>query len=592
MRPLHPTSPLLHGVIALVIAAALCLPGVALAVQAHLEMDLQQLRVGETASLRLVVTGGAADSSPVLPELDTLIFVPQRPRSELVSVNFQTTRITTYNWAVRATGVGEATIGPLRISVAGRPLRVAPLQIEVLEATRGDEGPNVLVATLDPSPDGLAPGQAVPLWQGQALVYRFSFSHRDPVVGRAQWTQPDFVGFDLVQGIEQDSREYNLQRGEHLYTVHDIDVPLLASQPGEHEIAASVVAAQFPVERQQRRRPRDPFEEMFGSPFGGSLFTETRSEVMASNTLPVVIQALPQQGVPAGFDGLVGSFEASAELADGQVRVGDSVTLTVSVRGDGVLTGLRLPPAPDSQDLRCYDDEPEVRAGMVGGHFRSRAELKRALVPMVEGVLALPPITLSWFDPAQERYVEWVMPAMEIEVLPGEPGTAPAVVDFGQDQPAPHDAVATLGEDILPIHSDAALRDKRFSPTRPLPILLVLLPGLALVLQLGVDLRARGGRRSRRKRQVLALLEGLPQGRAERLAVLEQAFREAAGLALQGPPAAVDPERLEAGLPEPLAQQAAGLYRDLERARYAGLDVADLEITVRALVRQLLGRAR
>lgn len=567
------------------------LPGTAVAVQAHLEMDARELRIGETAALRLVVTGGAADASPELPAVSNLRLTRQRPTSEIVSYNFQASRIVTYNWAVRAVEVGDVVIGPVLISVGGRQLRVAPLQLSVLQATQGEQGPNQLVATIDPTPDDLASGAAVPLWQGQALVYRFSFSHRETLFG-ADWTKPDFVGFEGTPGVEASSRDYSLQRGQHQYTVHDADVPLRAVEAGRFEILPSVVNAQFPVERSQRRRSRDPFEDFFGGGLAGSMFAETRTEVLASNPVAVEIRPLPELGRPADFTGLVGSFEIQAELATRQVRVGDSVTLTLTIRGDGVLAGVDLPPVLASEQLRVYDDEPELKAGLVGGKYRSRGTLRRALVPTAEGSFDVPPIVLSWFDPALASYQTWALPPMQLDVLPGEPGAAPVVADFGGDQPANQEAVATLGEDILPIHADAQVRDHRFSPTRPLPLLLLLLPGAALLLQLGQDLRWRGGERSQSKRAVRARLAALPVDRTERLAVLEQAFREAAGLALELPAAGVDAERLVAGLPEPLGDQAAALYYRLEAARYAGVDPGDLEQAVTEQVGTLLGRAR
>ncbi len=575
----------------LLLTLLLAHPGVARAVQAHLELDVRELRVGESASLRLVVTGGAADTHPELPSVEQLRFTPQRPKSEIVSINFQASRITTYSWSMRATAVGDVSIGPVPITVGGRSLRVAPVSLQIREPTPGDQGPNILEASIDPVPDDLAPGAPVPLWQGQALVYRFSFSHRDNLFG-AEWTRPDFEGFDSAPGVEPDTRDYVLQRGQHSYTVHDADVPLRVSQPGELEIAPSVVKAQFPVERTQQRRHRDPFEDFFGGGLMGSLMTETRTEVLASNPVAVRVKPLPEAGRPEAFDGLVGSFEATAELDDGQCRVGDSVTLSITIRGDGVLAGVELPPAPDSEALRVYDDVAEVRAGLVGGRYRSRATLRRALVPTEEGIQTLPPFELAWFDPALEDYVRWELPAMSLEVLPGEAGGAPVVSDFGQPETAAQDAVATLGEDILPIHADADVGDRRFHPASPLPLLLVLLPGAALLVQLGSDLRQRGGQRGQRKKAVRRRLTQLPEDRAARLAALELAFREAAGLALGQPPAAVNPQRLVDGLPEPLGERAAALYRQLEGARFAGLQPGDLEPELTALVDQLLGRVR
>mgnify|MGYP002639765935 CR=1 FL=1 len=588
---MHPRAIRFPSALLLLALLLWLLPGTASAVQAHLELDVRELRVGETAALRLVITGGQADAAPELPVVPTLRFTRQRPTTEIVSINFKTSRITTYNWAVRAVDVGDAAIGPLLITVGGQQLRVSAVPLQVVEAPRGDEGPNLLVASLDPTPTALAPGAAVPFWQGQALVYRFSFSHRETLYG-ADWTRPEFEGFEAAPGAEASSRDYSLQRGEHQYTVHDADVPLRAVGVGRFELGPSVVKAQFPVERSQRRRTRDPFEDFFGGGLAGSMFAETRAEVLASNPLTVELRPLPAEGRPASFEGLVGSFEVQAELAEDKVRVGDSVTLTVTLRGDGVLAGVDLPAVVDSEQLRSYDDEPEIMAGLVGGRYRSRATLRRALVPTAAGTFAVPSIVLSWFDPAKASYVEWALPPMQLEVLPGEPGVAPVVTDFGGVQVANQEAVAAIGEDILPIHADAQVHDRRFRPSHPLPWLLLLLPGAALLVQLGRDLRSKGGQRSQLKRAVRARLATLPSGRTERLAALEQAFREAAGLALELPPAGVSPERLLDGLAEPLGQEAAELYRRLEAARYAGVDPGDLERAVVEQVGRLLGRAR
>ncbi len=567
------------------IVALWAIPGLTWAQQAHFELDVRELRVGETAALRLVLTGGVADAMPVLPASDQLRFAVQRPQRERVTLNFQTTRITTYNWSITAIQAGTAAIGPARLQVGGKTLRVRPVTLEIHEPDPGDAGPNLLVAALEPTPEDLAAGQPVPLWQGQALVYRFSFSHRD-VLYDARWTQPDYAGLEPIPGVEQDQKEYALERDGHATTVHDVLVPLVASEVGDWEIAPSVIKAQFPVERSRRRRSNDPFEQFFG----GGVFPETRAEVLASNPVTVRIDPLPSSGRPDDFGGWVGSFQVRAELGETRVRAGDSVTLTVTVRGDGILNGLRLPPLPESESLRAYDDEPEVQGGLAGGRYQSRAVLRRALVPMAEGTVQVPSVELVWFDPAQGRYVDWVSPALELEVSPGEGGEA-VVMDFTSPEAETHEAVRSLGEDILPIHTDVQVHDQRFSPWQPLPLFLLLLPGVALLGQVVTDLRAQGGQRSRRVRAVRGQLDRLPTERVARLAALEAAFREASGLALSCPPAGVSPDRLLEGLPEPLGTSAAELYARLERARYGG-GTGELEQAVADLVARLLKGVR
>jgi len=572
----------------LVLGCAFALPGVARAVEAHLELDAQQLQVGETVELRLVVTGGSADRLPEIPGVAQLRFAYQGPQRKMVSVNFRTSMVMTYVWSATAVQAGDALVGPLDLSVGGAPLHVAPLRVVVDMPAPAASGTRQVVARLEPTPEALAAGQPVPLWLGQTVVYRFTFSYAETVLD-ARWTQPDFAGFTAAPGVDQAQRDYALQRDGRNWTVHDVDVPLVATSPGAGEIAPSVINAQVPAEaRRSRRRTGDPFFDGF---FQNSMFQETTSVAFASEPIQVQVRPLPAAGEPEGFSGLVGTFDVDVDLGARQVKAGDSVTLTITVRGDGSLAGLKLPPAPIDAGFRAYDDDPEVDAEIVGGAYRASAVLRRAIVPVQAGRLDLPPVTLSWFDPAMGEYQVFTGPPLSLEVLPGEPGQADVAAFSAPVAPMPRE-VASLAEDILPIHTEVSVRDGRLRPARPLPLLALGLPGLVLLWQFALDLRARGGARSRRLAAVKARLAALPEPRAERLAALEAAFREAAGLALRVPPAGVEPARLREGLPAPLGEQAAALYARLESARFAGADVGDLERSVREIVPKFLGRAR
>ncbi len=570
---------------ACLLAMLLALPGLAVAAQAHLEMDRGELRVGETASLRLVCVGGAPERLPSLQAPEQVRLAYQGPYRETVSVNFRTTRVLTHTWAVTALRPGRILLGPVEMDVKGQRLRTNAVELRVLEPLQDEGGSTRLWARVEPAPEGLGQDEPVPLWQGQALVYRFGFEHSEPVYN-ASWSQPEFDGLVAAPGVDQSQREYALQRDGARWTVNQIDVGLVASTPGLLEIPPSVISAQFPAERQQRRR-RDPFEDFFG----GSLMPQTRSEVLSSGPVTLSIEPLPVQGRPAAFSGLVGSFRAEPRLGASQLRVGESVTLTVVLQGEGSLAGFKLPPMGEQPGFRAYDDEPEITAELRDGRLLGRAVLRRALVPTAEGSLVVPPLELSWFDPQQGSYILYELPPLALQVQPGEAG-ASELASFADERPAGDGQVAALGADILPIHADVKVKDRRFHPGRPLPLLLLLLPGLALGGQVALDLRVRGGRRSRRLRAVRRRLESLPADRSERLAELDSAFREAAGLALGIPAAGVDPARLRAGLPEPLAAQAAALYARLEGARFGGSADAELEQVVRELVRRLLGRAR
>ena len=72
------------------------------------------------------------------------------------------------------------------------------------------------------------------------------------------------------------------------------------------------------------------------------------------------------------------------------------------------------------------------------------------------------------------------------------------------------------------------------------------------------------------------------------LGAWEGIFREAVGVALGAPAAAVDRARIEAGLPPALAEEALAVYAGIEAARYGGGEAGDLIERARALAGRLL----
>jgi len=573
------------GLSLLLVLLCLVMPAWAQAASAHLELDSRQLRVGQTATLRLVLTDGTARDVPHVPASEQLRISYQGQSQSYVSVNFRTTRMVTYQYAVTALQPGPAWVGPVEVELKDGRARAAILALSVEERDAVDPGAAQLQASLRTGVEQVQQPQEV--WQGQTVVYELRFSHRDRVYD-ARWTQPDFEGFATEPTAEQTQREYRLQDAGGSVQVHEIHVPLVVTSVGKREIPPAVLTAQFPVQRQRSRRRRSAFDDIWGN----GLLQDTRSEVLSSDAIGLRARPLPQQGRPSGFDGLVGSFRVTAGLSERQVALGDSVTLTVRLEGNGSLAGLRLPPMAEQDGFRAYDDEPDISGQVKDGRFLGLATLKRALVPTQEGQQTLPPLRFCWFDPATGSYVEQALPAMALHVLPGESAQAPMESFGGQEHAAQAD-VEALGEDILPIHASISPRDQRFHLSAPLPLILLLLPGLALALQLVADLRLRGRTRARRLRALRGQLASLPPQGEARLAAMEGAFREAAALVIGGSAAGITPERLQRELPGAQGEEAAALYGRLVSARYGGASPdAELEEALLSLCNKLLGRAR
>ncbi len=535
---------------------ALLLIAVAAAAQISLNAASKHLKVGETVALELQVVDGAVAGVPDIPVSGGLSLDYQGQSQSRVVVNFRSTRITSFSYAMTATQEGTWTVGPLRLQSEGEQLTAPAIQVTVSPRSEQDRAErDVSAAVTDDS-----------LWLGQVVVYRFRFRHRGEVLD-ARWTPPSFDGF-VKEPIGMTQQERSSELDGARYTEQLIDVPLVAAGEGERVIGPAMLVAQVPTSGRSRRD--DPFAS---SPFRA--LRDVTNETLTADAVPVKIRPLPTEGRPADFSGLIGRFNLQVTPQKTTVRQGDSVTLDVVLSGDGSLQGFKLPAPPADAGFRVYDDDPTVEAAIEDGAYTATARFQRSLVPERQGRLEIPGLRIPVFDPASGTYTVVESAPLTLDVSPGEAG-AGEVRSFAGQSGDTRQAVGSLGEDILPVPGKADIGDRAASGLGRW-LLPPLVPALGLVLlELGRVVR---GRRKDPWDAVTAGLERLPADPGARLGALEQLFREAAALRLGRPAAGLD-----RGQVATLGEEARALYADLEAARYGGQSVSDLEPRVRTFI--------
>jgi hypothetical protein len=154
-------------------------------------------------------------------------------------------------------------------------------------------------------------------------------------------------------------------------------------------------------------------------------------EVVAVPAVLAEIEALPSDGRPAGFTGLVGPVRWSAVLTPERVALGGSARLSVVAIGSGN-TWLAPSPAPQLRAVAALEVfvRPAELARDAGRELVWRRYFAFELVPRQAGRLALPELRLPHFDPAARAYAETrlALPALVVREGPAGdgPATAPA----------------------------------------------------------------------------------------------------------------------------------------------------------------------
>ena len=136
-----------------------------------------------------------------------------------------------------------------------------------------------------------------------------------------------------------------------------------------------------------------------------SLFAPTgESQDVASEPIVLEVKSLPD-GAPPGFDSTyVGDFAIDAQVDRVDIDAGQSMTLTLTVRGEGAIRRT-TPPNLQTGGFRFraprdFDERIDTTADRVGGErvYRYWA------TPQHGGKQTIPPLHIPYFNPRAERY--------------------------------------------------------------------------------------------------------------------------------------------------------------------------------------------
>jgi hypothetical protein len=367
--------------------------------------DPGPLGLGQPGSLELVFEDTSPEGEVELPAVAGLEVLGAPSTSTQFTVqNFRSSSSTTLGYRVRATQRGTLEIPAFEVQTDDGALRVSPLQIEVGDARAGRSGPalgDVVRARLRVENRKPFAGEVFPVvleleTRGSAQVRR---------VATPQWQSP---------GIAAEAfGERSVQPRQGLGRNIDFSSLAMAAQPG----ALALAPARIELE----------------------LLTGRRSSFFFSKVLPVEVEsdapelevrALPEPA-PAGFAGAVGSFALDSLLIPEEVRVGEPITWTLRLSGEGNWpAGIGLPPRELPRELRVVQPKSE-RHFAEGDLFQGSLSEDLVLIPTQAGELALPPLHFAWFDPSEERYREITVTPPLIRVLapaassPASPGVVP-----------------------------------------------------------------------------------------------------------------------------------------------------------------------
>jgi len=200
-------------------------------------------------------------------------------------------------------------------------------------------------------------------------------------------------------------------------------------------------------------------KQMGGMSFSSRSVKQESIEAEATSpTVNITVKPLPDQGRPENFSGMVGNYSFSADFDRTNLKVGEAMTLSINIKGDGLPGSITDPKLPDFSDFRSVPPENDISKKITGNKVVTSKSIKVFLYPKKKGQFTIPEIKYSWFNPTKKKYETAVAGPWNIEVEKGEAAVeamfqAPVTNATNGPAPVQKKEIEALGNDIRFIHS-------------------------------------------------------------------------------------------------------------------------------------------
>jgi hypothetical protein len=332
----------------------------------------------------------------VSPEVSTSITIQGGRLTQQRRVSF------TYQYSYLTHEPGEVRLGPFRVTQGTRRAETRPVALRIQDLASSSS----MAVELEVPESPVFVGERVPVTVRFFLSASLrenlqSYDLRVPLFDDSQsfrFLDPEDAATDTEVTIDTATgplalrgRIRELRRNGQPFIEVAATRTLVALRSAQHELPASSLV----VEEGTRWR-RDLF--------GGRQALRTRKWRVQDRIRQLRVRDLPTERRPASFAGAVGAgFTLEVQADRTVVQVGDPITLTLLLRGEGLETA-SLPPL-DAEGLLAAERFRVPGAELTGTLTDDGAKRFTAVVRVLdESVPEIPALAYSWFDPTTGSY--------------------------------------------------------------------------------------------------------------------------------------------------------------------------------------------
>jgi hypothetical protein len=353
-------------------------------------------------------------------------------------VNGVTSQYRGISYVLQPKKTGTLTIKPATATVDGQKLRTNPIQISVHnQSTQGNTKtpgfsplPDPSWPTAQPTVDMdelVRPGENVDEKIRKNFFIKVDVSKTDcflgePIVATYKLyarlrsdsrvtRHPSLNGFSVYDMIDPTDDRVSVEKinGKN-FSVHIIRksqlIPLQAGDvtldPVELDNNIYFVRADPGNTKSSGQGLGGLLDRLFEPEVNGTPFTQ--HVVLESKPVTVHVKPLPEEGKPADFNGAVGKYSITASLNTKEVDTGDAANLSVSIKGTGNLPVINAPTVDWPVNMESDDISNKENIDKAVAPLGGTKTYSYSFICTKPGKYVLPPVKMSYFDPAAKVY--------------------------------------------------------------------------------------------------------------------------------------------------------------------------------------------
>lgn len=421
-------------------------------IQVSAELSRHRVTAGEMVQLDVKVTGAQEADVPHEITVDGLQIRLAGQSTQVQMVNFSVSSSALYSYIIIPLRSGTFTIPSIQIRADGKYFHTSPQQL-IIEgsassraalpqaplspntARMGSSTPSASRAA-PPAKDQIAFSELIipkkKLYVGEVVPAEIRF-YVDAHYNATPRRGVDFSNEGLLVERLSEPLSSRVERNGILYNMATFHTFISAVKPGMLNVGPATLELAVDLPATNAAGMPDLVSQLLGRSGG---IMQQRALTLKSNKISLEIIPLPSEGCPDSFSGAIGEFQMDAMVLPKKYRVGDPVTLAITIEGEGNFKAISMPQLTDTNGWKIYPptdriDEPDA-AGLHGIKTFETAMITQEPKSTTPGSL------FSYFNPNTGKYVTMSTKPLPLQVIPSATATpAPTVNATPASSPTP-----------------------------------------------------------------------------------------------------------------------------------------------------------